>query len=587
MKIFQKLYFVVFFLCTFCMSISVQAKEYSIPELHIEVQINEDGTITITEHRTYVFEGSYTWANYRLPKSGYSAIKSIQVSEANNPFKNLNSEEPGTFLVEESNQAYNIKWFYSAENEQRVFTIRYTLEGAVVIGSEWSEFFWTFAAGGREKSTDHLDILVQLPDLVNDSNLHSWVREPAWEIQTELLDNGYRFTGQQIDRNQAVSIRMVFPTSVFDNSRVSITDPDFSLQQAEQEEADIREQRRLAAEKEARLKAIAWEVIPILGALSIIAFVFFYRKYGSRHRVSLSTSESIMIPGREKPAVIGWLINNRTVTPGLIIATLLDLARRGYFTIKENEPEDEGWFASDDSYYTIHRSEIKAEDKLSDFEHILLSFVSNRIDTESEKMDEIFKFSDSKVSKWFSEWKSELKAHCKSKEWIDSESYKGMYANLAIQVVLLIAGTAGIFLLHPLMFIVMGISFFGLFLSFAIIRRTPKGEETYQRWNNYKNALQNAKEHTIPENHLGMHFIYSVAFGIRKKPIEALFEENPGAINSIHWIVILPGMQSSPSNIANSFSNLAAIGTATASGGSFGGGASAGSAGGGASGGAG
>lgn len=587
MKIFSKLHLILFPLLAICLSLSVQAKEYSIPELNIEVQINEDGTVTITEHRTYFFEGNYSWANYRLPKSGYSAIKSIQVLEGQTAFTNINTEEPGTFLVEESDEDFNIKWFYDAEDEERVFTIQYTLEKAVVTGNAWSEFFWTFAASGREKSTETLNIEVRLPEDVPVSRLYSWVRQPAWKIQTEHVENGYHFSGQDINRNQAVTIRLVFPTSVFNDRLISISDPNFSLQRAEQEEANIVEQRRIEAEDEARRKALAWEIVPILGAISILGFIFFYRKYGSRHQVRLSSNESIMLPGREKPAVIGWLLNNKTVTPGLIMATLLDLARQDYFTIKENEPEEKGWLGSKDSFYTVHRSDKQETASLSDYEKSLLNFVSNRISEERNKLEEIFKFSDSNVSKWYSKWKKSLKEQCQSKEWIDPESYKGLYANLAFQIVLLIAGIVGVFLLHPLMFILIAISFIGGILSFIIIRRTPKGEEVYQKWNNYRKAIQHAKDYSISENHLGLHFIYSIAFGVGKKHIEDLFEANPDAASAIYWIVILPGMHTSPADIASSFSQLAATGTATAGGGNIGGGASAGVAGGGASGGAG
>lgn len=588
MKLFSKLCLILFPLLTICLSLSVQAKEYSIPELKIEVQINEDGTVTITEHRTYIFEGNYSWANYRLPKSGYSAINSIQVFEGENRFKNLNTEEAGTFLVEESEDDFNIKWFYNAEDETRVFTIQYTLKNAVVTGNEWSEFYWVFAASGREKSTEILEIDVHLPQSVSDSNLHSWVREPAWELTTNNLDNGYHFTGQDINRRQAVSIRMVFPTSVFNEGLISISDPMFTLQKAEQEEAAIIEQRKIDAEEEAKNKALAWEIIPILGAVSILVFIFFYRRYGSRHQIRLSSNDSIMLPGREKPAVIGWLINSRTITPGLIMATLLDLARQGYFTIKENEPEEEGWLASKDSFFSVHRTDKQESTALADYEKSMLNFVTNRISEEGNKMEEIFKYSDSSVSKWYSKWKKSLKEQCESKEWIDPESFKGLYANLAFQIVLLIAGIVGIFLLHPLMLILMGISFIGLILSFTIIRRTPKGEEVYQKWNSYRKAVQNAREHSISEDHLGLHFIYSIAFGVGKEHIKDLFEANPNATSAIYWIVILPGMHNSPADIASSFSNLAATGTATASGGSIGGGgASAGVAGGGASGGAG
>tara|TARA_R100000908_G_scaffold65344_1_gene54560 strand:- start:1073 stop:2836 length:1764 start_codon:yes stop_codon:yes gene_type:complete len=584
-SIFVRVFSVVLLIVSF--SHSVHAKEYSIPELQIEVQINNDGTITITEHRTYVFDGSYSWANYRLPKSGYSAMRNIQVSEGDHSLINLNTEEPETFLVEESDKAFNIKWFFDAEDEERTFTITYTLENALVIGPDWSELFWTYAASGREKSTDDFEILIRLPEMVPDSSLKSWVREPAWDISSNLLENGFQFTGENISRKQAVIVRAIFPTSVFDENMVQVTDPDFSMALAEQQEANFREEQRLAAEDEQRRLALAIEISIIVAGISIIVFIFFYRKYGSRHKIALSVNESIMLPGREKPATIGWLLMNRTVSHNLIMATLLDLARRGYFTIKENEPEEEGWMSSDDPYFSVHPEEKSPERNLTDYELNLLNFVNERISEEGNKMEEIFAFGKSDVTKWFYAWKEKLTDHCKDQKWIDPESYTGAYWNAGIQSILLLASVSAIFLLHPLMFLAMGISFVGLILSFVIIRRTPKGEELYRRWSSYRKALQNAKDHSISEEVLGMHFIYAIAFGLGKQPVESMFEQHPGAVTSIYWIAILPGMSSSPANIASSFSTLAATATSSASGGGFSGGASAGAAGGGASGGAG
>lgn len=579
--------FIFLFFLTLVLSTSVQAKEYEIPELKIEVQINEDGSLTITEHRTYVFDGSFSWANYRLPKMGYSGIRNIQVSEDGQSFTNLNTEEPRSFLVEESDEAFNIKWFFRAEDETRTFTLTYTLDDAIVIGPDWSEFFWTYAASGREKSTDQIDILVQLPTNVSGADLHSWVREPTWKMQSTLLGNGFQFQGEDISRDQAIVIRTVFPTSVFNAEDVSVTDQSFTLSMAEETEANYKEQQRLAAEDEQRRQALAIELSIIVAGLSLIAFIFLYRKYGSRHKIALSANESIMLPGREKPAAIGWLLLNRTISYNSITATMLDLARRGYFILKENKPEDEGWFSSKDSYYTIHRTEKSPDTKLEDFERNIFNFINSRISEHGHKLEDILDFGKSEVSKWFYSWKDDLKSYCEAKEWIDRGSYTGAYWNGGIQILLLIASAVAIFLVHPLMFMGMGVSFVGLILSFTIIRRTPKGEELYKRWNNYRKALQSAKDHSISENLLGLHFIYAITFGLGKQPVEAMFEQHPQAISSIYWIVILPGMNSSPANIASSFNNLAATATSSASEGSFGGGASAGAAGGGASGGAG
>jgi len=590
MKFLSLIRFIILFVFANALTLSVHAKDYTIPELQIEVSVNLDGTITITEHRTYVFDGSYSWANYRIPKLGFSAIRNIQVSENGSYLTNLNSEEPETFLIEESDDAYNLKWFFNAKDEERVFTLTYTLEEALIIGPEWSELTWIYVASGRERSTEQLQILVELPEEVTTSNLQSWVRKPIWDMQSSKMENGFRFIGTNINRSQSVEIRTVFPTSVFQENLISISDANFNLELARQEEVAYREQKIQQAEDEERRANLAWELIIAIAGISIISFIFFYRKYGSRHRISLSSNNSIMLPGREKPATIGWLLSGRTIGYNLIMATLLDLARRDYFIIKEHEADDDkdkSWLKSDEPYFTVSGTQKTPEPNMPGYEENLINFVSKRIKSEGEKFDEIFNFQKSEASKWFYKWKDELKTHCKSQQWIDPESYKGLYWNLGVQSFLITAGILGAFFLHPLVLISLAVSFCTALLSLAIIRRTPKGQEIYQRWKNYMKAIQKAKDYSISEEHLGLHFIYAIALGINKTHIETMFEQNPGALAAIYWIAILPGSTNSPAAIATSFSNLAATGTISATGGSFAGGASAGVAGGGASGGAG
>lgn len=572
---------------------SVQAKEYSIPQLQIEVQINEDGSLRITEHRTYVFDGSYSWANYQLSKSGFSSISNIQVSEGGEHFTNLNAEEPGTFLVEESTGSFNIKWFFEASDEERTFSISYTLDGALTVGPEWSQFFWNYIAADREKSTESITILVQLPGMAERSALHAWIREPDWELSITKLDNGFQFTGDNLARSEAVIIRTVFPTSVF-NDQARVNDPGFSLSFAENEEYEYRENARLQKEEEAKNYALALNAVIILSGLSILCFVFFYRKYGSRHQIRITPNNSIMIPGRQKPAAVGWLLMNQTVTGAHVTSTLLDLARRGYFKIKEHEAEEEenSWLSSQEQKSSYH---VKLLDKapesdttISEWESNFVSFVEKRIKSEGAKMDEIFKFTDSEVSKWFYAWKKKVSTYCKEQNWIDKSSYTGVFWNVGIQATLLLIGTALIFFLHPLMAVAMGVCFFGAVLSLTIIRRTPKGEEVYRLWKNYRSALKNAEDYSIPDDKLGLHFIYGIALGLSKHEFEQMFEQNPDAVLLITWITILPGSTNSPAAMATSFSNLAATGTISAGGGTIaGGGASASAAGGGASGGAG
>lgn len=571
----------------FLFPVSGTAKEYEIPTIQVEVAVNPDGTIRITRHLTYVFDGDFSWANYELPKKGFYAIRDIQVAEGTTSYINKNTEELQTFLIEESDDSYNIKWFYDAEDEERTFSVSYTLEDAIAIGPDWSELFWVYASDSRNKSTDRITVLIKLPETVDQSQLHSWVREPSWSVESETLDNGFAFTASDISRSQAVTIRTAFPTTIFNESEVEITNPDLTLEWIRNDEEAYHQKQIEAALEQVRLFEFGVEAGIIIAGLSIIFFIYFYRKYGTRHKINLSRNESLMIPGREKPAVIGWLLLHRTVYGGQLTATLLDLARRGYLELKEEEPEEEGWLSSSEPFFTVHLTGNSKELNMPEWESNLLNFLESRIKEEGHKMKDIFKYSDSDVSKWYNEWRTSVSDFAKAKGWIDTGSYKGVFWNLGVQAIFVMAAAAGIFLIHPILAFALAAAVIASALSFVIIRRSPKGEELYQTWKNYQNALKNAKDYSIPNNQLGLHFIYGIAFGLSINNIEQMFEQNPSGISAITWMILLPGSTNSPATMASSFSNLASTGTISSGGGVSGGGAVAGSAGGGGSAGAG
>lgn len=560
------------------------AKSYDIPTIQVEVTLNPDGTVQITEHLTYVFDGSFSWAEYTLPMQGFAAIRDISISGDQGPYINQNNKQPGTFSVARNEDQVRMRWYYTAEDEQRTFTISYTLEGAITIGPEWSEFFWNYVSDDRDKSTDNLNISIRLPKPITADSLYGWTRGPDGQIQLQTSTGSFNITATNIDDDEVVKVRSVFPTRVFEGSKVDVTDSGFTLAWAQKDEQAFREKQVQQAEQQAYYRDLGQQVGIVLLVLSLGIFYFLYQKYGKRHSTSrFSDAETIMIPERRKPAPIGWLLSSRTVTGGQIMATVLDLARKGYFKIEEQPPE-EGWFKDDDPTFSIQRTDQQPEEDLQDWERSLLGFLENQINEGTNNLQEMFKNGSSDLSHWLNNWKKSLREYCFNKDWIDLDSYSGAYMNAGLQVVLVfiaigtlvLAGQIGI----PILILSLFTSLIAAIMSFTIIRRTEQGEATYHRWKNYKKGLQNAKDYEINADHLERHFIYAVALGVDKSHIEELFTSS-GDFPIFAWIVI--SGQHSPAQVASSFSTLGASGAATFSGTSGGAGATAGAAGGGAS----
>lgn len=582
MKILNYISIAVFLLCFLFLPQSSLADEYEISVIKIEVFVQPNGDVHIVEHRTYVFDGSFTWADYRLPLEGYTSIKDIKVSADWRSFINKNSEEPGTYIVQKSDDEIRVKWFYELEDVKRTFTISYTLEGAIVVGQKWAEFFWNYISDDREKDTDSLQIELHLPTSPGTDSLFVWKRGAQTKITIHKKPAGYVATAANLDDDESVQIRSVFPQSVF-NAAISTTDSSFTLVNAQNSEKAYQAEWTRQQARDKRLAGYGRILIVIVSGLSILVFLYFYRKYGKRHKArEVLIKETIDIPGDLKPAVIGWLMLGRTITSNHLMATLLDLARRKHFIIKEQEPEDQ-WLQEDKKVFTIERLDAPATDNMTEWEAELKDFVSNQIEEGNNRLDELFSKNQSEATRWFNEWKEGLTKYCKAKHWYDRESIKGMKWSMGVQFPLLILAILATIWAGPLGVIAIMLTLMLFISSIGIIHRTVKGEEIYANWNAYKEGLENADIYEIAHEKLDRHFIYAIALGLSKEHIEGVMKHYNGAF---YWFIFYgDGGASSAADVAATFSTLAATGAAPGVGGGVG--ASAGVAGGGASGGAG
>ena len=573
-------------LLLFCIGfIESPAKSYEIPTIKVEVSINADGTVRITEHLTYEFDGSFSWAEYRLPRQGFSALKDIRISENGQAYLNKNTEEPGTFSVAQSDESIKLKWYYTAEDEKRTFTISYTLENALTVAPKWSQFFWNFLSESRDKATQQLDISIKLPKSVSSDSLHGWTRGPKGHLSLQKSAGSFAVSATDIDEDEFAKVRALFPTSVLTNP--TITNKEFSLQQAQ-----MLEQAYQQAQAERRAQNAYWhqtsqQINYGIAVIAMLLFYFLYQKYGKRHSTShLSSHQTIMTPGKERPATVGWLLNRRSITSVQLISTMLDLAQRGYLKITEEEPE-EGFFEDNDPTFSVQRTEKAKNDDLLGWEKDVLGFTEQRLDGGQRKLHKIFDGKDSTVSNWFSEWTQKLKSYCFDQNWIDLTSYRGAYWNAGLQLVLLgslfsLAFYVGGDALEPVSFFVAMISTVVMgVLSVAIIRPTEEGQEAKHRWNNYKEGLENAKEHNLSPDKLDKHFIYALALGLKGEELENIIAHNTDTVPVFGWI-IFSSNTSSVAAVASSFSTLGATGAASAPGATGGAGASASAAGGGA-----
>jgi len=565
------------------------ASDYAIPKITVDVQITDDGIVQITEYLTYRFDGTFSWAQYSLPMEGFSEVRNIRVSEQDGSYINENTEEAGTYSVSEGSGSVNIKWHYNASDTTRVFSISYDLVDALTIGPDESQFFWNYLSSSRDKSTDELNVTITLPESVSDDELHAWPRISGDRTTITTHNDTFTFQAEDISRRESAWLRVIFPTSVFDQNLVDVTDPGFTLanvlMEKEQRELEAAEQ----AERDEYYASITYEVTLVITFLSILLFIFLYRKYSIRHkRRTISDQETILIPDQNRPALIGRLMTNQMTTGNHLVATIFDLARRGWFKIREEEPEKKsGWFSSGSakSEFFIAKADKTPNDSTTTDEQMVIDFVNSQIDLGKSEFSKVISETSAGSAKWYAKWQKEVKKKFDEQDWIDKTTYTGVTINIVGQF-LLMAGAIYILIVGtPLVVIALGTTFLMLIATFFMIRRTKSGEETYHRWKAYISGLKNADKRTIRMKMMDRHFIYATAFHLSEKQINTLVTcSDDATVNMLFpWIILTQGSILTPASLATSVSVLSASGTTSFSGVSGGSGAMAGSAGGGAS----
>ena len=564
---------------------AVSASDYTIPKVSVTVDIMEDGTVSVSEQYTYHFDGAFSWAEVSVPFAGFSEIRNIRVSEPGAQYINENSEEAGTFSVTKRDRSVDVRWHYSAEDTSRVFTLSYELTDAIVIGPEYSEFYRNYLSASRDKSTEEFDVTITFPAPIEADQLYAWSQISGQREKISNSDGTIFQEANNISRRQTAIIRAVFPTSLFDMTRVQVTHPNFTLEQVLDEEESIRIEAEERAERDAFYASITQEVTIIISLLSIVLFIFLYRRYGSRHSTgTVSDRETLVIPDQNPPALVGRFLTSSMTTGNHLVATIFDLARRGWFTIREKEPEEEktsGWFSTGNSgknEFIISKAEDTPSNDLKGYENMAVEFVSERIENGDNTFSEIFSGGDSKTAKWYTKWQKKVKESFDDMEWIDKTSYRGLYLNIAGQSALLAAAIWLIIFGSEFALIAIGITGLMLLGSFAIVRRTKSGEEVYKRWKSYLKGLKNADKRTVRMETLDRHFIYATAFHLSEKQINTLIESNGQTSAQLFpWIILMQGSVHTPATVASSVSALASSGTTSFSGVSGGTGATAGS----------
>lgn len=589
------------------------AKSYRISGVSIDAQLRPDGSMEVTESRTFDFSGSFRFVFRTLTAQGRVTFQDFQVSENGQFYERSASGRPGTYRVTQTSGQTEVRWFFEAHDESRTFDFHYRALNAVARYEDTAVLYYQFISGDWDRTSQNVHLHLKPPEEIFQSELNEWLHGPLWAESRIEVDGSITAWCEHLPSHTYLEIRALYPPEKFPDAAGYAGNVRDRIME---EEARWAEESNRMREEAARKRADAVRKMEarekrqeqgkwIMIVLSVLGLGFAwrnYRKYGQKPSLPPSVKYASDIPGNIPPALVGYLLNSREVYGGALASTMMDLARRGFISLREEQEAKKSLFGGTievPSYvWGLNRSYWQKNTRsLEDYEDDLLRFIFDDLAEGRDAIDlKAIKKQQSQFTKFFREWKKTVKRHGEARNWFDKESQKGMYYSLAAGIVMLIlTGVAAYF--FGIWAIVLGAASVAVFiLCFLTPHRTQEGETLARHWKALKRYLQKYHYRSMDKGSLlhriDEYFVYGVVLGLGAKIFKELAAYIPAEEYQryVPWYVYHGvGTRSfSPEAFASAFSTMVVTATSSMSSASgTGGGASAGGGGGASSGGGG
>jgi len=594
--------FLTLLCCVLLLPAALSAKSYEITSVQIDAQLTRKGNMKVVEHRTFNFNGQFSYSFRSFPKDRVNYTE-IRVSENGVDFVESSDGSPNTFELIDRGSRMEVRWYYDAQDEERTFTISYKVRKLVERGKDAAVLYYKFIGNDWTQSQKHVVISLSPPSDLEQAEVNAWLHGPLWG-EYRIEKNGV--ISAWCDNYPAKTffeVRALYPLESFPKAKENPRLIRSQIMNDEAVWAGQANQRRLDAVQSENNRKERWKYgFPfalLISFLGLGGLYLLYQRYGRRPELPERKPEFLSTsPSKDPPALIAYLLGNEMVTGSALVSTLFDLAEKGYLEMHEEmktKPKFWGGTKEVQSYsWKLDRAKYHSDPPKFGFERSAVDFLFNDISSGSDVLEvEELKSKSSEMIKFFSGWKKEVKEEGRRFNWVNQESKKGLYYGLALNGVLSIPVILGIIFLGPWVVFAAVVLVVLLILSFFIPHNTTEGKLLKNRWKAFSKYLRKGryKSASASRPELGKYFVYGSVLGLTENNFKEMAQYFPDehVRQSVVWYYGYSNNSFSGEAFSSSFSAMVAttsssMSTATGSGGgaSGGGGGGAGGGGGGA-----
>jgi uncharacterized membrane protein len=496
--------------------LDVQAdNSLTIPRWLVNSEILENGDLKVVEDITFKFNDKYNGVFREIILDGTDGINNIKISQLDRgneiPYHQVEHAEKGdnqVFKVNNEGKSIVLQIFSPSEDEIKTFRIEYTVKNVAAKYADTGELYYKFLGDENETPIDFFGINIKMPGKITDK-VKIFAHGPTNGKINFSGENMVRAEVEKVPANTFVEVRILFPADFIPNS-TNIVNRNAYDDIMEEELSYIQELKDREIKREKR-KSIFNNVSIAYSGVLIVALAVAYSKLRRKVNIyELSYSKSY---ADDSPALVSLLVKGH-ISIQALMATIFDLARRGFISIEEDNKK------KIDSFKLIRMD--KEEDRLSNHEKFLIEWLFDKIGdgkiVSSRDIQYYGKFHKFEFNKDYNSWTNMIKEEAKEKGYYDEKARP-------LGIVLIILSTISLFVsIFSMAFkalfgvLLLIISFVALTYSTSMFwRKSDYGYAQVKKWKNFMEDLKRrSKSLNIEDLALSLDraLIYGLALGI-------------------------------------------------------------------------
>lgn len=550
----------------------VKAGSINLNKLDFQIQLNEDGSIDVTENwNAKIYNTNTMFKDFSMDSSKFKEITNVEVYRVNNDGTKTKLTKINQEMYHVTKDCYyglivnsgdfEIAWGVSVnKTENRTYQIKYRVVDAIKTYNDCSEFYWQLVGKGNTIPVTKLTATINLPKSVSEkNNIRAWAHGPyngniSVETNKVTIDLDYLDEGTMVETRIATTENLFPQSTIINKNRLN------TILSEEQKWADEANRERENYIKEKQRKEKMNKIVIILSiiinvALGILIISIFIKNVIKANKISKEQKIFIDyfrdIPDKEASAGDAsflYYFRNGVFSKNIsniLSATMLQLCLKKYIAFSEDKTGRKPEVRVNILDYSDHINEMPALKKDEQVIYEILKNVANSKEIKQDAevgvtftMKEFEKYaknhsstfitSINRIEKLVKTEQQKLGNYDKSNDEEIKKQARFISANMFLGVFLL--GTL------PIIGILLFINTIPHYMIINRLRRlTDKGAKEAAEWNGLKRYMEDfslLNEKEVPDLVLWeKYLVYATAFGIADKVLKQLRVKYPDLQN--------------------------------------------------------